>query len=171
MAWGRPLSLLIYKLGWEGWETNPACGVRMTWTQDISPVHWLLRSFPSCRCHVAALLTLKANIWLDTLTVKQWKIMVNNDVLLFFFATNEETTYEQLLLYCSCGSLIDHPPPPTLPNHISYISKSNNALILLFLLNVMIIIIIIFLSNPKPFSKFFWYPPELLFLVFIQPLY
>ena len=73
-----------------------------------------------------------------------------------FFATNEETTHEQLLLYCSCGYLIDHPPPPpTLPNHISYISKSNNALILLFLLNVMIIIITIFLRNPKPFSKFF----------------
>ena len=29
--------------------------------------------------HVAALLTLKAN-WLDTLTVKQWGIMMNNDV-------------------------------------------------------------------------------------------
>jgi len=39
--------------------------------------------------NVAALLTLKAN-WFDTLTVKQWKIMMNNDVLLFS-ATNEGT--------------------------------------------------------------------------------
>ena len=38
---------------------------------------------------VAAVLTLKAN-WFDTLTVKQWEIMINNDVLLFS-ATNEET--------------------------------------------------------------------------------
>ena len=43
--------------------------------------------------HVAALLTLKAN-WFDTLTVKQWEIMINNDVLLFS-ATNEETPYEE----------------------------------------------------------------------------
>ena len=43
---------------------------------------------------VAALLTLKAN-WFDTLTVKQWEIMINNDVLLFS-ATNEKTPYEQL---------------------------------------------------------------------------
>ena len=48
--------------------------------------------------HVAALLTLKAN-FLDTLTVKQWEIMMNNDVLLFS-ATNEDTPYEQLLHYC-----------------------------------------------------------------------
>ena len=47
--------------------------------------------------HVAALLTLKAN-WFDTLTVKQWEIMMNNDVLLFS-ATNEGTPYEQLLHY------------------------------------------------------------------------
>ena len=40
---------------------------------------------------VAALLTLKAN-WFDTLTVKQWEIMINNDV--FFPATNEETPYK-----------------------------------------------------------------------------
>ena len=169
MAWGRPLSLLIYKLGWEGWETNPACGVRMTWTQDISPVHWLLRSFPSCRCHVAALLTLKANIWLDTLTVKQWKIMVNNDVLLFFLRPMRKQLMSSSYFTAPLALWLTT-PPPTLPNHISYISKSNNALILLFLLNVMIIIITIFLSNPKPFSKFFWYP-QLLFLVFIQPLY
>ena len=44
---------------------------------------------------VAGLLTLKAN-WFDTLTVKQWEIMINNDVLLLF-ATNEETPYEHLL--------------------------------------------------------------------------
>ena len=31
---------------------------------------------------VAALLTLRAN-WFDTLTVKQWEIMINNHVLLF----------------------------------------------------------------------------------------
>ena len=48
--------------------------------------------------HVAALLTLKAN-WFDTLTVRQWEIMMNNDVLLFS-ATNEGTPYEQLLHYC-----------------------------------------------------------------------
>ena len=46
----------------------------------------------------AALLTLKAN-WFDTLTVKKWEIMINNDVSLFS-ATNEETLYEQLLQYC-----------------------------------------------------------------------
>ena len=45
--------------------------------------------------HVAALLTLNAN-WFGTLTVKQWEIMINNDVLLIS-ATNEETPYEQLL--------------------------------------------------------------------------
>ena len=45
--------------------------------------------------HVAALLTLKAN-WFDTLTVKQWEIMIINDVLLFS-VTNEDTPYEQLL--------------------------------------------------------------------------
>ena len=32
--------------------------------------------------HLAALLTLKANGF-DTLTVKQWEVMINNDVLLF----------------------------------------------------------------------------------------
>ena len=42
--------------------------------------------------HVAALLTLIPN-WFDTLTVKQWEIMINNDVLLFS-VTNEETPYE-----------------------------------------------------------------------------
>ena len=46
---------------------------------------------------VAALLTLKAN-WFDTLTVKQWEIMINSDVILFS-ATNEVTPYEQLLHY------------------------------------------------------------------------
>ena len=46
---------------------------------------------------VAALLALKAN-WFDTLTVKQWEIMMNNDVLMFS-ATNEETPHEQLLHY------------------------------------------------------------------------
>ena len=39
--------------------------------------------------HLAALLTLKAN-WLDTLTVKQWKVMINNDVFIFS-GMNEET--------------------------------------------------------------------------------
>ena len=38
--------------------------------------------------HVADLLTLKAN-WFDTLTVKQWEVMINNDVLLFS-VTNED---------------------------------------------------------------------------------
>ena len=47
--------------------------------------------------HIAALRTLKANCF-DTLTVKQWGIMVNNDVLLFS-VTYEETLYEQLLHY------------------------------------------------------------------------
>jgi len=36
------------------------------------------------------------SIFFDTLTVKQWEIMVNN---LLFSATNEETPYEQLLHY------------------------------------------------------------------------
>ena len=144
----------------------------MTWTQDISPVHWLLRSFPSCRCHVAGLLTLKAN-WFDTLTVKQWEIMISNDVLLFFLRPMRKQLMSSSYFTAPVALWLTNPPPPppaTLPNHISYISKSSNALILLFLLNIMIIIITIFLSNPKPFSKFFWYP-ELLFLVFIQPLY
>ena len=48
----------------------------------------------SMKGDVAALLTLNAN-WLDTLTVKQWEIMINYDVLLFS-ATNEKTPYEQL---------------------------------------------------------------------------
>ena len=34
----------------------------------------------------------------DTLTVKQWEIMISNDVLLFS-ATTEETPYKQLLHY------------------------------------------------------------------------
>ena len=45
-----------------------------------------------------ALLILKAN-WFDTLTVKQWEIMINNDVSLSS-VTNGETLYEQLLQYC-----------------------------------------------------------------------
>ena len=47
---------------------------------------------PGTCSHVAALLTLKAN-WFDTRTVKQWEIMINNDVLLLS-ATNQETSYE-----------------------------------------------------------------------------
>ena len=31
--------------------------------------------------------------WFDTLTVKQWEIMINNDVLLFS-ATNQETPFQ-----------------------------------------------------------------------------
>ena len=54
--------------------------------------------FPHRKGSTVALLTLKAN-WLDTLTVKQWEITINNDVLLFS-ATNEETPYNQLLHYC-----------------------------------------------------------------------
>ena len=38
-------------------------------------------------------LRLKVN-WFDNLAVKQWEIMINNDVVLFL--TNEETAYEQL---------------------------------------------------------------------------
>ena len=34
--------------------------------------------------------------WFDTLTVKQWEIMINNDVLLFS-PPNEETSYEKHL--------------------------------------------------------------------------
>ena len=151
----------FYKLGWEVELANAE--------KQIQLVVWeWLRSFPSCRCRVAALLTLKANIWLDTLTVKQWEIMINNDVLLFFLRPMRKQLMSSS--YFTAPVALWLTTPPTLPNHISYISKSNNALILLFLLNVMIIITTIFLSNPKPFSKFFWYP-ELLFLVFIQPLY
>ena len=47
---------------------------------------------------VADLLTVKAN-WFDTLTVKQWKIMINNDVLLFS-PTNEATPYEHITEFC-----------------------------------------------------------------------
>ena len=47
---------------------------------------------------LAALLTLKANNWFDTLTMKQWEIMINNAVLLSS-ATSEETPYKQLLHY------------------------------------------------------------------------
>ena len=49
-----------------------------------------------------ALLILKAN-WFDTLTVKQWEIMINNDVSLSS-VTNGETLYEQLLQYCIISS-------------------------------------------------------------------
>ena len=56
-----------------------------------------LRNVGCFLSHVTALLTLKAN-WFDTLTLKQWEIMINNDVLLFS-ATNEDTPYEQLLCY------------------------------------------------------------------------
>ena len=42
------------------------------------------------------LLTLKAN-WFDTLTVKQWEIMINN--VLLFSVTNEEAPYKQLQHY------------------------------------------------------------------------
>ena len=49
-----------------------------------------LRTLNRPRFLLAALLTLKAN-WFDTLTVKQWEVMINNDVLLFS-ATNEENT-------------------------------------------------------------------------------
>ena len=38
----------------------------------------------SCTYHVAALLTLKAN-WFDTLSVKQWGIMINNDLYCYCF--------------------------------------------------------------------------------------
>ena len=55
---------------------------------------------------VAALLTLQAN-WFDTLTAKQWEIMINNDVS-SFSATNEETPYEQLLP--SKNKLLNHEP-------------------------------------------------------------
>ena len=47
--------------------------------------------------HVAGLPTLKAK-WLDTITVKRWEILINNDVSLSS-ATNEETPYEQLHYY------------------------------------------------------------------------
>ena len=62
-----------------------------------------LRTLNRPRFLLAALLTLKAN-WFDTLTVKQWEVMINNDVLLFS-ATNEETPYEQLLHCCSFSCL------------------------------------------------------------------
>ena len=75
---------------------------------------------PDCRlfCHVAALLTLKAN-WFDTLTVKQLEIIINHDVLLLS-ATNEETPYEKLLhyllfwetLHFFYALFISFPPPP-----------------------------------------------------------
>ena len=66
---------------------------------------------------VAALLTVKAN-WLDTLTVKQWKVMINNDVF-FFSVTDEET-------------------PSLVTNGFSGKSKFNKFLLLLLL---------VFLSN------------------------
>ena len=75
---------------------------------------------PDCQlfCHVAALLTLKAN-WFDTLTVKQLEIIINHDVLLLS-ATNEETPYEKLLhyllfwetLHFFYALFISFPPPP-----------------------------------------------------------
>ena len=49
-------------------------------------------SLGAYHCHVAALITLKAN-WFDTLAVKQREIIINYDVLLFS-VTNEETPYE-----------------------------------------------------------------------------
>ena len=62
-----------------------------------------LRTLNRPRFLLAALLTLRAN-WFDTLTVKQWKIMRNNDVLLFS-ATYKETPYQQLLHCCSFSCL------------------------------------------------------------------
>ena len=62
---------------------------------------------------VAALLTVKAN-WLDTLTVKQWKVMINNDVFIFS-GMNEET-------------------PSLVTNGFSGKSKFNKFLLLLLLM-------------------------------------
>ena len=60
-------------------------------SQTIPCSYWINISVFS---HVAALPTLKAK-WLDTITVKRWEILINNDVSLSS-ATNEETPYEQL---------------------------------------------------------------------------
>ena len=68
------------------WDTNMAARLFVLGYQYGGRDYW-----------VTALLTLKAN-WFDTLTVKQWEIMINNDVLLFS-ATNEKTPYQQLLHY------------------------------------------------------------------------
>ena len=46
---------------------------------------------------MACCCTVKAN-WFDTLTVKQWEIIINNDVLLFS-ATHKETPFEPFLHY------------------------------------------------------------------------
>ena len=48
-------------------------------------------SLGAYHCHVEALITLTAN-WLDTLSVKQREIIINNDAFLFS-VTNEETPY------------------------------------------------------------------------------
>ena len=80
------------------------------WNKCIKVIRWTLNLFvtlnkiPQSLSHnggkfcgsLADLLTLKAN-WLDTLTVKQWEVMINNVLLLS--ATNEDTPYEQFLYY------------------------------------------------------------------------
>ena len=43
--------------------------------------------------------------WFDTLTVKQWEIMLNSDVLLFS-AIKEETPYEQLLRHWEINAAV-----------------------------------------------------------------
>ena len=91
------------------------------WNKCIKVIRWTLNLFvtlnkiPQSLSHnggkfcgsLADLLTLKAN-WFDTLTVKQWEVMINNDVLLFS-VTNEDTPYEQLLYYWICYSFTVKP--------------------------------------------------------------
>ena len=56
--------------------------------------------------HVAALLTLKAN-WLDTLTVQQWKVVINNDVVLFFCHQWGNTFWAALILVSKSAKKVE----------------------------------------------------------------
>ena len=71
---------------------------------------------------IAALLTLKAN-WFDSLTVKQWEITINSDVLLFS-ATNKETPVEQLLHYCIFNAKTDLSALQCIFNAVIYFLKA-----------------------------------------------
>ena len=78
--------------------------------------------FAHRECSIAALLTLKAN-WFDTLTLKQWEITINSDVLLFS-ATNQETPVEQLLHYCIFSAKTDLSALQCIFNAVIYFLKA-----------------------------------------------
>ena len=82
----------VFKFEFE--RTHVEHNLKEHMSKTIQCSYWINISVFS---HVAALPTLKAK-WLDTITVKRWEILINNDVSLSS-ATNEETPYEQLHYY------------------------------------------------------------------------